>query len=106
MLECKIKREGEQFTVALSDDKKSLTVTDERDVSVTITYRNASTGDTFAVRLPDGSGYQAGSDVNTAVNAAIRWLRKLEEQDRMTAEQAYQEMFDFVESCQNSEDGS
>ena len=95
---CEIKRDGEQFTVALSDDKTYLIVTDEKGVAVTIHYRKALVGDTLIVKLPDGSGYQVGSDVNSAVDNATSWLRKLR-QDRLTAEQAYQEMFDYVEDC-------
>lgn len=90
MIDRTIKRDGEQFVVALSQDKMSATVTDEEGIAVTIRY---SAGN-FEVRLPNGWGGWRQS-MDASVDYAVRL--SVESRNQLTAEQAYQEMFDYVE---------
>ena len=91
MLSRKIKRDNEEFVVALSEDKMSATVTDEKGVVVTIRYNSGN----FNVRLPNGWGSWVPS-MERAVDRAVGLC--FESRKQLTAEQAYEEMIDYVDS--------
>ena len=86
----KIERDGEQFVVALSEDKMKATVTSEKGVAVTIRYNSGH----FEVRLPNSWGGWRPS-MDEAVEYAVRL--SLESRSQVTADEAYQEMLDYVE---------
>ena len=90
MLTRKIERDGEQFMVALSDDKMSASVTDEKGVVVTISFSSGN----FSVRLPNGWGYWTPT-MEKAVEQAVRLC--IESRKQLTADQAYEELLDYVE---------
>ena len=90
MLTRKIERDNEQFVVALSDDKMSATVTDEKGVVVRISYSSGN----FDVRLPNGWGYWTPT-MERAVEQAVRLC--FESRKQLTADQAYEEMLEYVE---------
>ena len=90
MLTRKIERDNEEFVVALSEDKMRATVTDEKGVVVTISYDSGN----FNVRLPNGWGSWMPS-MERAVEQAVRLC--FESRKQATADEAYQEMLDYVE---------
>ena len=90
MLTRKIERDNEEFLVALSEDKMRATVTDEKGVVVTISYGSGS----FNVRLPNGWGSWAPT-MEEAVERAVRLC--FESRKQLTADQAYQEMVEYLE---------
>ena len=94
MLTRKIERDGEQFVVALADDKMNATVADEKGVVVTISYSSGN----FNVRLPNGWGSWKSS-MDAAVGYAVRLC--FESRKQVTADQAYEEMLDYVEGKAN-----
>ena len=85
----RIKRGGEEFIVEVSTDDKNATVTDERGTRVTITYNSGH----LNVRLENGWGNWVPS-MERAVELAIQLC--FESRDQLTADQAYQEMVDYV----------
>jgi len=90
MLTRTIKRNDEQFVVAIEDDQKQATVTDEHGVTVTIRYSSGN----LDVRLPNGWGYWVSS-MDTAVERAVKLC--FESRKQLTPEQAYEEMVEFVQ---------
>ena len=90
MLSRKIERDDEEFVVSLSEDKMSATVTDEKGVVVTIDYSSGN----FNVRLPNGWGSWVPS-MERAVDRAVGLC--FESRKQLTADQAYEEMIDYVE---------
>ena len=90
MLTRKIERDGEQFVVALAEDKMRATVTDEKGIVVTISYSSGN----FNVRLPNGWGSWAPS-IERAVDQAVGLC--FESRKQVAADEAYQEMLDYVE---------
>ena len=90
MLTRKIERDNEEFVVALSEDKMSATVTDEKGVVVTISYDSGN----FNVRLPNGWGTWMPS-IERAVDRAVGLC--FESRKQLTADQAFQEMVSYVE---------
>ena len=90
MLTRKIERDNEEFVVALSEDKMSATVTDEKGVVVAISYDSGN----FNVRLPNGWGSWKPS-IDKAVDYAVRLC--FESRKQLTAGQASQKMLDYVE---------
>lgn len=90
MLTRKIERDNEKFVVALSEDKMSATVTDEKGVVVTISYDSGN----FNVRLSNGWGSWMPT-MERAVEQAVRLC--FESRKQLTADQAYEEMLDYVE---------
>ena len=85
----RIKRGGEEFTVEVSSDDKNAAVTDERGTRVTITYNSGH----LNVRLENGWGNWVPS-MRRAVELAVALC--FESRDQLTAEQAFQEMVDYV----------
>ena len=85
----RIKRGGEEFIVEVSADDKNATVTDERGTRVTITYNSGH----LNVRLENGWGNWVPS-MRRAVELAVDLC--FESRDQLTADQAYQEMVDYV----------
>ena len=85
----RIKRGGEEFIVEASADDKNATVTDERGTRVTITYNSGQ----LNVRLENGWGNWVPS-MRRAVELAVDLC--FESRDQLTADQAYQEMVDYV----------
>ena len=63
-----IKRGDEEFVVALTEDGKGATVTDEKDFAVNISYTRGA--NPFQVRTPSGWGGWRGT-MESAVNYAI-----------------------------------
>ena len=92
MQQCKIKREGEQFVLQVSEDKKKTTVTDERGTEVTITWSSGN----YDVRLPNGWGSWA-TTMEAAVERAVRLC--IEARSQRTADEAVKEMVSYVENC-------
>ena len=90
MLTRKIERDNEVFVVAVSEDKMSATVTDEKGVVVSIRYNSGN----FNVRLPNGWGSWVPS-MERAVDRAVGLC--FESRKQLTADQAYQEMVSYVE---------
>ena len=90
MLTRKIERDGEQFVVALAEDKMKATVTDEKGVVVTISYSSGN----FNVRLPNNWGSWVPS-MARAVDRAVGLC--FESRQQVTTDEAYQEMLDYVE---------
>ena len=90
MLTRKIERNDEEFVVEVSKDNKSATVTDERGTTVTIRYDSGN----FTVRLPNNWGYWVPS-MEAAVEQAVKLC--FESRKQLTADDAYQEMVDYVE---------
>ena len=90
MLTRKIERDNEEFVVALSEDKMSATVTDEKGVVVTIRYNSGN----FDVRLPNRWGSWVPS-MERAVDRAVGLC--FESRKQLTADRAYEEMVDYVE---------
>ena len=90
MLTRKIERDNEQFEVALSEDKMRATITDEKGVVVTVSYASGN----FNVRLPNGWGSWVPS-MERAVDRAVGLC--FESRKQVTADQAYEEMLDYVE---------
>lgn len=90
MLTRKIERDGEQFVVALAEDKMRATVTDEKGVVVTISYNSGN----FNVRLPNGWGAWKSS-MEAVVEYAVQLC--FESRKQVTADEAYQEMLDYIE---------
>ena len=90
MLTRKIERDNEEFVVALSEDKMSATVADEKGVVVTIRFKSGN----FDVRLPNGWGYWLPT-MERAVERAVRLC--FESRKQLTADQAYHEMVEYVE---------
>ena len=90
MLTRKIERDGEQFVVALTDDKMRATVTDEKGTVVTISYGSGN----FNVRLPNGWGSWVPS-MERAVDRAVGLC--IESRKQLTADEVYQEILNYVE---------
>lgn len=90
MLTRTIKRNDEQFVVAIEDDQKQATVTDEHGVTVTIRYNSGN----LNVRLPNGWGSWVSS-MDAAVERAVGLC--FESRKQLTPEQAYEEMVEFVQ---------
>ena len=89
MLTREIKRNGEQYLVAITDNGKEATVTDEHGTKVTIRYNSGN----LNVRLPNGwGGWQSSMD--TAVDYAIKLSN--ESRGQLTPEEAYKQMAEFV----------
>ena len=90
MLTRKIERNDEEFVVEVSKDNKRATVTDERGTTVTIRYDSGN----LNVRLPNGWGSWVPS-MEAAVERAVKLC--FESRKQLTADDAYQEMVDYVE---------
>ena len=95
-MQCKIKRQDEQFVVQVSEDKKTTTVTDERGTVVTISWNSGN----YDVRLPNGWGSWS-TTMDAAVERAVRLC--LEARSQHTADKAAEEMVAYVKNCQESE---
>ena len=93
MQQCKIKREGEQFVVQVSEDKKATTVTDGRGTEVTITWSSGN----YNVRLPNGWGSWA-TTMDEAVARAVSLC--IEARSQRTADEAVKEMVSYVKNCE------
>ena len=91
MLSRTIKRNGEEFVIKVSEDQKRASVTDQRGTQVTISYDSGN----FNVRLPNQWGAWKPS-MESAVEQAVRLC--IESRKQLTADQAYEEMVDYVES--------
>ena len=89
MLTRKIKRNGEQFVVAIANDERSATVTDFNGTQVTIKYDSGN----LNVRLPNGWGSWKPS-MESAVNYAVKLC--IESRGQLTSDEAYKQMADFV----------
>ena len=97
MVTCKIKRENEEFEVAVSEHSKNATVTDELGTKVTISYNSGS----LNVRLPNGWGAWKSS-MPEAVEYAVKLCR--ESRGQLTPESAFHEMVDYVKDCKDDGD--
>lgn len=93
MIERKIKRDGEQFVVAISEDKMSATVTDEKGETATIT---ANAGHSVPYSISYQKMYPVASLFSQAVNEAIRLIVDRREPGRSVDDMS-QEMLDYVE---------
>ena len=93
MQQCKIKREGEQFVVQVSEDEKATTVTDERGTEVTITWDSGN----YNVRLSNGWGSWSKT-MDGAVEHAVRLC--IEARSQRTADEAVKEMVSYVKNCE------
>ena len=89
LLARKFKRNGEHFVVAVSEDEKDATVTDEKGTIVTIRFGSGH----LRVRLPNGWGYSESS-MEKAVERAAKLC--VESRGQLTPEEAYKEMVDYV----------
>ena len=97
MVTCKIKRENEEFEVAVSEHSKDATVTDGLGTKVTISYNSGN----LNVRLPNGWGAWK-STMPAAVEYAVKLCR--ESRGQLTPESAFHEMVDYVKSCKSDGD--
>ena len=97
MLTCNIKRGNEEFEVAVSEDSKNATVTDELSTKVTISYDSGN----LSVRLPNGWGGWKSS-MPAAVEYAVSLCR--ESRGQNTRDSAFQEMVDYVKDCKDDKD--
>ena len=95
-MQCKIKRQDEQFVVQVSEDQKRTTVTDDRGNVVTITWNSGN----YDVRLPNGWGSWE-TTMDGAVKRAVRLC--IEARSQRTADEAVEEMVAYVKNCQASE---
>ena len=89
MLTRKIKHNGEEFVVEVSEDEKAATVTDAHGTVVTISPGSGN----FNVRLPNGWGYWTPT-MEAAVERAVKLC--VEARTQLTADQAFQEMVSYV----------
>ena len=94
-MECKIKRQGEQFVVRVLEDKKKTTVTDERGTVVTITWNSGN----YNIRLPNGWGSWSKT-IESAVDQATRLC--IEARSQRTSDEAVNEMANYVKNCKES----
>ena len=96
MLTRRIKRQGEDFVVEVSEDAKRATVTDERGTTVTIIPNSGN----FNVRLPNGWG-----DWKATMEASVDYAIKLcvEARTQLAADQAYQDMVNYVKEEKKEE---
>lgn len=92
-MQCKIKRQNEQFVVQVSEDQKTTTVKDERGTCVTITWNSGN----YNVRLPNGWGNWA-TTMDEAVERAISLC--IEARSQRTADEAVEEMVAYVKKCE------
>ena len=95
-MQCKIKRQDEQFVVQVSEDKKTTTVTDEHGTVVTISWNSGN----YNVRLQNGWGSWS-TTMDAAVERAVGLC--LEARSQRTADKAAEEMVSYVKNCQQSE---
>ena len=96
MLTRTIKRQDEEFTIAVSTDQKKATVTDERGTLVTITPNSGN----FNVRLPNGWGAWKPS-MESSVDYAVQLC--FEARKQLTAGEARREMVEYVEGKDTTE---
>ena len=95
-MECMIKRGDEEYRLELADNGRTATVTDERDVKVTIGYGSGQ----FNVRLPNGWGYWVPS-MEQAVERAVRLSQ--ESKSQLTEAAAREQMTKYIEECKPSD---
>ena len=97
MLTRKIERQGEQFVVQVSKDQREATVTGQHDSVVTIRPNSGN----FAVRLPNGWG-----GWRPTMDAAVEYAVSLyfEARRQLTADEALQEMIDYVADKSDTEE--
>ena len=93
----KIERHGEEFVVQVSKDQRDATVTGEHGVEVTIRPNSGN----FNVRLPNGWG-----GWRPTMAAAVEYAVGLyfEARRQRTADEALQEMLDYVAEETDKED--
>ena len=87
----RIKRNDEEFVVALVEDGKSATVTDDKGFTVSIHYERGARP--FNVRTPGGWG-QWEATMDSAVNSAIKLC--VEARTFLGPEEFYQRLADYV----------
>ena len=95
MEDCTIKRDGEEFTLTVDEDRKTVTVTDQYGKVGTITPGNGR------FRVLVGNTSTGPTNIETAVSAAIGLLVK-QRVAPPTDDQLFADMVDYVKKeCNN-----